>query len=255
MGALHAGHQSLVARAARPFAGAQPRVLVSVFVNPTQFGPSEDFEAYPRTLEEDRDLCAKAGADVIFHPSAEAMYPGDASISILESRLSRRLCGASRPGHFGGVCTVVAKLFLLVRPDIAVFGKKDFQQLAIIRRMVRDLNFGVKVHGVETVRELDGLAMSSRNVYLSGGERVQAAAIRRAMLGVDVGLGVEEMLAGMVERLREEAPLGVIDYLELVDAETLEGIDGVSDRPALLAAAVFFGKTRLIDNLEIAPTS
>ena len=200
MGALHDGHATLV-REARKLAGRGGTVVVSIFVNPTQFGPGEDFEDYPRDLEADRATCAQSGADVIFHPTPADMYAGDASIEVNESRLSKLLCGASRPGHFAGVCTVVAKLFNLVRPDIAVFGKKDYQQLAIIRRLVRDLNMGVEVHGVETVREDDGLAMSSRNLYLDEEQRAQAPAIRRA----------------------------------------------------LLAAAVFFGKTRLIDNLELNP--
>ena len=250
MGALHEGHATLV-REARVLAGKSGTVVVSVFVNPTQFGPGEDFEAYPSDLAADRETCAKAGADVIFHPSAAAMYAGDASITIVESRLSQLLCGTSRPTHFGGVCTVVTKLFNLVRPDIAVFGKKDFQQLAIIRRVVRDLNLGVKIHGVETVREEDGLAMSSRNVYLTEEERQQAPAIRRALLAADRGLAKTEMLAAIAEQLHREAPAGQIDYLELVDAETLERIDRVGDRPALLAVAVHFGQARLIDNLEL----
>ena len=252
MGALHEGHATLV-REARKLAGKRGAVVVSIFVNPTQFGAGEDFEDYPRDLVADRETCAKAGADVIFHPSAEQMYAADASISIGESRLSRRLCGASRPTHFAGVCTVVAKLFNLVRPDIAVFGKKDYQQLAIIRRLVRDLNMGVEIHGVETVREDDGLAMSSRNFYLSDEERAQAPAIRRALAAADVGQAPAEMIAAIAQRLHEEAPLAQIDYLELVDAESLERIDAVGERAALLAAAVFFGKTRLIDNRELTP--
>jgi pantoate--beta-alanine ligase len=250
MGALHDGHATLV-REARALAGKGGTVVVSIFVNPTQFGLGEDLDAYPRDLEADRETCSKAGADVIFHPSAADMYARDASISITENRLSQLLCGASRPGHFAGVCIVVAKLFNLVRPDIAVFGKKDYQQLAIIRRLGRDLNMGVDIHGVETVREPDGLAMSSRNLYLSEAERAQAPVIRRSLLAVDVSLSATEMLAGISEELQREAPGGKIDYLELVDAESLERIDVVGNRPSLLAAAVFFGNTRLIDNLEV----
>ena len=250
MGALHEGHATLV-REARQLAGKNGTVVVSIFVNPTQFGPGEDFESYPRDLDADQETCSEAGADVIFHPSASDMYAGDASIAITESSLSKLLCGASRPTHFAGVCTVVAKLFNLVRPDIAVFGKKDYQQLAIIRRLVRDLNMGVKLHGVETVREGDGLAMSSRNTYLSEEERAQAPAIRRALLGANLELGADEMVGEIASVLRRDAPLSEIDYLELVDAETLERIGQVGNRPALLAAAVYFGKTRLIDNLEI----
>lgn len=251
MGALHAGHAALV-REARRLAGKGGTVVVSIFVNPTQFAPGEDFDAYPRNLDADRETCSRAGADVIFHPAAGDMYAGDASVTIGESRLSRLLCGASRPTHFAGVCTVVAKLFNLVRPDIAVFGKKDFQQLAIIRRLVRDLNMGVQVHGVETTREDDGLAMSSRNTYLDREQRAQAPAIRRALLAADLRLPAEGMLAGIASQLHREAPLGQIDYLELVDADSLERIGQVGERPALLALAVFFGRTRLIDNLEIS---
>ena len=205
MGALHDGHATLV-REARSLAGKDGTVVVSIFVNPTQFAPGEDFESYPRNLAADRETCAKARADIIFHPSPDAMYAAGASIEIAETKLSQLLCGASRPTHFGGVCTVVAKLFNLVRPDIAVFGKKDYQQLAIIRR-----------------------------------------------LAADTRLPRDEMLAAIVAQLHQEAPLGQIDYLELVDAETLERIERVGGRPALLAIAVFFGKTRLIDNLEAGP--
>lgn len=252
MGALHDGHATLV-REARSLAGKDGTVVVSIFVNPTQFAPGEDFESYPRNLAADRETCAKARADIIFHPSPDAMYAAGASIEIAETKLSQLLCGASRPTHFGGVCTVVAKLFNLVRPDIAVFGKKDYQQLAIIRRLVRDLNMGVNIHGVETVREEDGLAMSSRNLYLDDEQRAQAPVIRRALLAADTRLPRDEMLAAIVAQLHQEAPLGQIDYLELVDAETLERIERVGGRPALLAIAVFFGKTRLIDNLEAGP--
>lgn len=250
MGALHDGHAALV-REARSLAGRSGTVVVSIFVNPTQFGPGEDFESYPRDLEADREVCAKAGADVIFHPSAEEMYVGGASVTVHEAELSQRLCGASRPGHFGGVCTVVTKLFNLVLPDMAVFGKKDYQQLAIIRRLVRDLNMGVEIHGLETMREADGLAMSSRNAYLNAEQRQQAPAIRRALLGADTSLDRDAMLGEISQRLSEEAPLGKIDYLDLVDGSSLERIDTVTSGPAVLAAAVYFGKTRLIDNLEV----
>ncbi len=252
MGALHAGHATLVSEA-RELAGRDGTVVVSIFVNPTQFGPGEDFEDYPRDFEADRETCSKAGADVIFAPPPGEMYSGDRSIEVHESRLSQVLCGTSRPTHFAGVCTVVAKLFNLVRPDIAVFGKKDYQQLAIIRRLVRDLNFAVEVHGVETVREADGLAMSSRNLYLDEAERAQAPVIRHALLAADFERRASFIVAEIKRRIRKDAPGGKIDYIELVDAETLERIKGVVDQPALLAAAVFFGKTRLIDNLEVCP--
>jgi len=251
MGGLHEGHAALV-REARRLGGKSGTVVVSIFVNPTQFGPGEDFDSYPRDLESDREICAGAGADVIFHPSADEMYLDDASVTIRELSLSRLLCGASRPGHFAGVCTVVVKLFNLVRPDMAVFGKKDYQQLAIIRRLVRDLNLGIDIRGLETVRESDGLAMSSRNSYLSDDQRQQAPALRRALLAANTELVRDEMVAGIAKQLQTEAPLGQIDYLELVDAESLEKIEAVTAQPALLAAAIFFGKTRLIDNLEIS---
>ena len=251
MGALHEGHAALV-REARRLAGQGGTVVVSIFVNPTQFGPGEDFEDYPRDLAKDCARCEQAGADVIFHPTVEEMYAGDASVVVSETRLSQLLCGASRPTHFGGVCTVVAKLFGLVRPEVAVFGKKDYQQLAIIRRLVRDLNMEVTIYGVGTVREADGLAMSSRNLYLDEEERRQAPVIRRSLLAADPNLPGPEMVARIAAQLHLGAPRGQIDYLELVDAESLERIDAVGDRPALLAAAVFFGRTRLIDNLELS---
>ena len=180
MGALHAGHAALI-RHARKLAGAKGSVVVSVFVNPIQFGPNEDFGKYPRSWKRDLDVCERSGADLVFRPSAEQMYRGDRSVFVEESSLSRFLCGASRPGHFRGVCTVVAKLFLIVRPDVAIFGEKDWQQLAIIRRMVRDLDFPIRIVGHPTVRERDGLAMSSRNKYLEGSLRAQATALSRAI--------------------------------------------------------------------------
>ncbi len=181
MGALHDGHAALI-RAAREIAGQNGNVAVSIFVNPLQFGPGEDFSKYPRTLIEDLGLCRDNGADMIFAPKAEELYPTDRSIALYETSLSQLLCGASRPGHFEGVCTIVAKLFNLVQCDDAVFGKKDYQQFAIIRRLVRDLDFNVVLHGIETVREADGLAMSSRNRYMSPEERAQAPALRTALL-------------------------------------------------------------------------
>ena len=234
MGALHAGHLVLVAEARR-LAGKHGTVVVSVFVNPTQFGEGEDFEAYPRDLEADVRGCEKHGADVVFAPAAAEMYAPDASVVVDEKTLSKGLCGASRPGHFAGVCTVVLKLFNIVKPDKAVFGKKDFQQLAVIQRLVRDLDLEVGVVGVETVREADGLAMSSRNRYLGREERAQAPAIRRALLACrDKGADFRETMA-------EEAPLGRVDY-----AETVE-LGGAR----VLAVAVFFGRARLIDNIEL----
>ena len=253
MGALHAGHGKLVEHG-RKLAGTEGSLVVSVFVNPTQFGPGEDFEAYPRAFADDCALCEAAGADVVFHPSAGAMYHGDSSVTVAEASLTGTLCGPSRPGHFDGVCTVVAKLFNIARPDIAVFGKKDYQQLAVLRRMGRDLNFPVEIAGAETVREDDGLAMSSRNRYLDEAQRQQAPAIREALLAIaDSDLeSASERIAAAREILAKKAPLGKVDYLEIVDRETMEKVEA-ADRPALAAAAVFFGKARLIDNIEVDP--
>ncbi len=254
MGALHEGHINLV-RAARELAGPEGFVGVSIFVNPLQFGPNEDFGRYPRELESDAAKCEAAGADLIFAPPVEEVYAPDRSVIILEKSLSTVLCGASRPGHFDGVCTVVAKLFNLFQPDDAIFGKKDYQQLAIIRRLVRDLNFPVTIHGMDTVREADGLAMSSRNRYLDADERRQAPALRAALLralkawqeGEHSATALREIAS---EILADEAPLGRLDYLEVVDADTLQKLDQVTDR-GLIALAVFFGKARLIDNIEL----
>lgn len=254
MGALHAGHAALV-REARRLAGGGGRVAVSIFVNPLQFGPNEDLDRYPRTLEADLAVCADAGADVVFAPAVDEVYFDDRSIQVTESSLSGVLCGASRPGHFNGVCTVVAKLFNLVQPDEAVFGKKDYQQLAIIRRLVRDLDFPVVIRGVETVREADGLAMSSRNRYLTPGERAQAPALRRSLAKAHEAwrTGTREsarLLDIVVAELAATAALGRVDYVSVVDSHTLRPLDVVPDR-GLIALAVFFGKTRLIDNVEL----
>ena len=254
MGALHEGHLQLM-RDARALAGAEGRVNVSIFVNPLQFGPKEDFSKYPRELEADAALCRSVGVDAIFAPSAEEMYPADRSVIVLETKLSKVLCGASRPGHFDGVCTVVLKLFHLVQPHTAVFGRKDYQQLAIIRRMVRDLDVPVEIVGSETVREPDGLAMSSRNRYLSELERSQAPVIRRALLLAGERHAQGEVHAAalceaFLTALRTQAPLSRVDYIECVDASSLEPLAEVK-AGALLACAVFFGKTRLIDNVAI----
>ena len=254
MGALHEGHAALI-REARSQAGNGERVAVSIFVNPLQFGPNEDFSRYPRTLEADLDTCRGAGADMIFAPTASEVYFEDRSIAVGETSLSRVLCGASRPGHFDGVCTVVAKLFNLVQPDVAIFGKKDYQQLAIIRRLVRDLNFPVEIRALETVREKDGLAMSSRNRYLAPEERAQAAGLRAALL-----LGRKAWAAGLCRsdelesKVRDEiaklCPMGRVDYVSVVDCHTLSSSEEITE-DGLIALAVFFGKTRLIDNIEL----
>lgn len=258
MGALHEGHLGL-AHHARRLVGERGLVVVSVFVNPTQFGPNEDFDAYPRDLARDVELCGTAGVDVVFAPSPDEIYCRDASIDVHERSLSQLLCGASRPGHFAGVCIVVLKLLNIVQPHQAVFGKKDYQQLAIVRRMVRDLNVNVEIVGIETVREPDGLAMSSRNAYLTAEERPQAAAIRRALLNAAASLAAGEHGADSLSEnaraiIEQDASLGRIDYLEVVDAETMQRVTTVM-RPAVMAAAVFFGQCRLIDNIELLPAA
>ena len=254
MGALHEGHAALV-RAAREIAGPNGNVAVSLFVNPLQFGPGEDFAKYPRTLVEDLALCRDNGADMIFAPKSEDLYPADRSIALHETCLSKALCGASRPGHFDGVCTVVAKLFNLVQCDDAVFGKKDYQQFAIIRRLVRDLDFNVVLHAIDTVREADGLALSSRNRYLSPEERAQAPALRAALVAArDAWKNGERDPAALqkliTNHIQQHAPLGRIDYVSAVDAVTLQPVAS-STELVVVAVAVFFGSARLIDNIEL----
>jgi len=248
MGALHHGHAGLVARA-RKLAGSDGIVTVSIFVNPTQFGPKEDFSKYPRTWENDVALCQANGADMIFAPPVNEMYPGTPTISVEESTLSHYLCGKSRPGHFRGVCTVVTKLFSILQPDTAIFGEKDWQQLAIIRRMVHELNLPVRIVGYPTVREPDGLAASSRNAYLTPEERTLAPRIFSALKEASL----QKTAPAIVKKGRslvKKIPGARLDYLELADAETLEPITNLH-RPARLAAAVFLGKARLIDNIAV----
>jgi len=260
MGALHEGHLQLI-REARALAGDHGQVVVSLFVNPLQFGPNEDFSRYPRTLETDIAGSRAAGADLLFAPPVEEVYHPDRSIQIIEQTLSQVLCGSSRPGHFDGVCTVVAKLFNLVQPHTAVFGKKDFQQLAIIRRLVRDLDIPVAIHAMETVREADGLAMSSRNRYLTEAERAQAPQLRAALLAAQAAwaagtTGTATLLRHLRTQLETHAPLGRIDYIDCVDATSLTPLTiARHDQPALIALAVFFGKARLIDNIELTRPS
>lgn len=253
MGALHRGHLELI-RVAREAAGVRGKVIVSIFVNPLQFGPGGDYEKYPRPQKHDEDLCRNSGVDVLFHPSPADMYATDFSMVVEETSLSTRLCGKSRPGHFRGVCTVVAKLFNLLAPDAAIFGEKDFQQLAIIRRMVRDLNFRVEIIGVPTVREVDGLACSSRNQYLSPREREQARSLYAALVEATKLVGSGELstptILDAARKVIESAPLAQIDYLELVNANNLQPIETVGSN-SLMALAVFFGQTRLIDNMRL----
>jgi pantoate--beta-alanine ligase len=254
MGALHEGHIALIRRA-RKIAGRKGTVAVSIFVNPLQFGPKEDFSRYPRPTAADRKICAANGVDLVFAPTVNQMYGSDFSTTINENTLSTVLCGRSRPGHFGGVCTVVAKLFHILAPNVAVFGLKDFQQFTIIKRMVRDLNMPIRLVGVETVRERDGLAVSSRNRYLNFVERRQAPLMREALLAARRARRAGESRAASLRRIIikgiSSAPLARIDYVAVVDAETLQPVDSVK-RNALAAVAVFFRRTRLIDNIRLA---
>ena len=254
MGALHQGHVELM-RAARQAAGTAGSVAVSIFVNPLQFEPGSDFERYPRSEADDAEICRAAGVDLLFRPDAGEMYLADRSVSVDETALSAALCGASRPGHFRGVCTVVAKLFHALMPHAAIFGEKDFQQLAIIRRMVRDLNFSTQIIAVPTVRESDGLAMSSRNRYLNAVERADATVLRQACLAAcDLVAAGETKAANVLATVRKIVSTALhskIDYVEVVDTHSLQPIEEI--RPeATLALAVFIGQTRLIDNIRLA---
>jgi pantoate--beta-alanine ligase len=248
MGALHHGHATLI-RVARKTAGPRGRVVVSIFVNPTQFGPKEDFSSYPRPLEADLAVCRESGADAVFLPEATEMYAEGSSILIDETSLSSRLCGRSRPGHFRGVCTVVAKFFLIVSPTHAIFGEKDWQQLAVIRRMVRDLNFDLEIVPCPTVREADGLAASSRNSYLSPEERQLAPGIHAALQAASSQRTPSKIVQSAVQRIKK-IPGARIDYIEAVEADTLAPLLN-RRREGRLAAAVFLGKTRLIDNIPL----
>jgi pantoate--beta-alanine ligase len=254
MGALHRGHGELI-RIARETAGESGEVAVSIFVNPMQFAPGGDYEKYPRPEDADDEFCREAGVDIVFRPSADEMYPADFSVSVEENSLANTLCGRSRPGHFRGVCTVVTKLFQLLSPDAAVFGEKDFQQLAIIRRMVRDLNFPIEIIGAPTVREADGLACSSRNKYLSAVEREQAPILQRALQEGRRMVGRGERSADAIvvaaRNVVATASPARIDYLEVVNAETLQPVTEI-DPNSLIAVAAFFGETRLIDNLRLS---
>jgi pantoate--beta-alanine ligase len=255
MGALHEGHASLI-RAARARAGGG-QVTVTVFVNPLQFGPHEDLARYPRTLAADVELAGAAGADVVFAPDADVVYPGgEPQVRISAGPMGERYEGASRPGHFDGMLTVVAKLLHLTRPEAAVFGQKDAQQLALIRRMATDLNFPVEIVAAPTVREDDGVAMSSRNRYLSGPERVSARALSRALFaGRDAAAGGPAAAAGAARAVLDAAvaaaPPVALDYLALIDpADFTEAGDGHTG-PAVLAVAAKVGTTRLIDNIPL----
>jgi pantoate--beta-alanine ligase len=250
MGALHKAHGELI-RMAREASGKHGEVAVSIFVNPLQFEPGSDYKRYPRPEKADEEFCRNAGVDLLFRPSADEVYRTDRSTFVEETSLSSTLEGKSRPGHFRGVCTVVAKLFNILEPDAAGFGEKDFQQLAVIRRMVRDLNFNVDIIAVPTVRDEDGLACSSRNQYLNSDERKQAPVLYKALEAAakSDNKSASEIVA-VAREVINEAPLARIDYLELVDAATLQPVQSAGPNTVLLVA-VFFGKTRLIDNIRL----
>ena len=252
MGALHDGHASLV----RASKGQCEATAVSIFVNPLQFGPDEDLAKYPRTLERDGEMLEALGADLLFVPTMEEMYPAGATTHVEVGGLSERLDGLSRPGHFRGVATVVAKLFEIVRPDRAFFGQKDAAQVAVLRRMVRDLDMDVELVVCPIVREADGLAMSSRNAYLNENERKQALVLQRALLRVlhDTDQGERDIgkLMATGEGVIAEEPAARLDYFAIVDPDSLEPVSDLS-RGALVAVAVFIGTTRLIDNLLLGP--
>ncbi|MGV8980934.1 pantoate--beta-alanine ligase [Clostridium sp.] len=247
MGYLHEGHESLIKRAA----SENQKVVVSIFVNPIQFGPNEDLASYPRDLDKDKILCKGAGANLIFAPEASEMYCADAQTNVHVAGLTNGLCGAKRPVHFDGVCTVVSKLFNIVCADKAYFGEKDAQQLAVIKRMVRDLNFPIEIIGCPIVREKDGLAKSSRNNYLSTDERSAALILSKSLNSAKELLSTHEKSAELLKetikkQIQSEA-LAKIDYIEVVDALSLTTIELI-DKPVLVAIAVYIGKTRLIDN-------
>ncbi|HAK42486.1 MAG TPA: pantoate--beta-alanine ligase [Clostridium sp.] len=247
MGYLHEGHESLIKRAV----SENDRVVVSVFVNPTQFGPNEDLDKYPRDLERDSKLCENAGASLIFHPEIEDMYYKDASTFIEVEGPTTGLCGSSRPTHFRGVCTVVSKLFNIVPANRAYFGEKDAQQLAVIKRMVRHLNFDIEIVGCPIVREEDGLAKSSRNTYLSVEERKAALVLNKSLSMakniMDAGERNADNIKKLIKENIENEELSKIDYIEVVSSNTLESVHEIEE-DVLVALAVYFGKTRLIDN-------
>jgi len=252
MGGLHAGHLSLIRRCRQECDFA----VVTLFVNPTQFAPGEDLDNYPRSFEADAKMCREIGVDLIFAPDNRQMYPGENLTWVNVEKISSGLCGASRPHHFRGVCTVVAKLFHIVTPDIAYFGQKDAQQLSLIRRMVADLNFSVEIRSCPTVRDKDGLALSSRNQYLTAQERQQAVCLYRALNHAReiIASGAQNaaaVIAAMTE-IVEQSSHARIDYISIVDNELLQPVELIN-RPVLVALAIHFGSTRLIDNIVVEP--
>ncbi|MGO5081370.1 pantoate--beta-alanine ligase [Oscillospiraceae bacterium LCP25S3_E4] len=250
MGYLHEGHASLIARASKE----NDRVVVSDFVNPIQFAPNEDLASYPRDIDRDAKVCEENGADIIFHPTPEEMYHKNFSTFVDITGPSEELCGKSRPIHFRGVCTVVSKLFLIVSPDRAYFGQKDAQQLAVIKRMVRDLNFDIEIVGCPIIREADGLAKSSRNTYLSPEERKAAVILHKALeKGKELVLNGEKsskVIIDTVTQVINSEPLAKIDYVQVVDFPNIKVVEDING-DILTAVAVYIGKTRLIDNFII----
>ena len=247
MGALHEGHESLIKKAVLE----NDKVIVSVFVNPTQFGPNEDFDSYPRDINKDLNLCTNAGAALVFNPEPSEMYFENKSTSVSVSNLTNVLCGAKRPGHFDGVCLVVSKLFNIVTPDKAYFGQKDAQQVAVLKRMVRDLNIDVEIVPCPIIREEDGLAKSSRNTYLSEAERTAALVLSKSLNIAKELLENGERNADKIKEIMKEEiikePLAKIDYVEIVDSDSLENVENI-EKSILVPIAVYIGKTRLIDN-------
>jgi pantoate--beta-alanine ligase len=252
MGFLHEGHGALI----RQSAARCDATVVSIFVNPTQFGPSEDLANYPRDLERDQNLCLEAGATVLFLPEAAEIYPTGFQTHVEPGHLAEPLCGRFRPGHFRGVATVVAKLFNIVQPDLAFFGQKDFQQTVVIRRMARDLNLTVDVVVVPTIREADGLALSSRNAYLDEVARRRALCISEGLLAAKAAFDQGELGTAKLLKIARGHLAGVdsLQYLKLVDVQNLEPIQGQVDRTAALCVAAYVGTTRLIDNVILAPS-
>lgn len=251
MGFLHEGHEALI----RQSAARCDATVVSIFVNPTQFGPSEDLASYPKDLERDQNLCLEAGTTVLFLPEAGEIFPTGFQTHVEPGRLAEPLCGRFRPGHFRGVATVVAKLFNMVEPDLAFFGQKDFQQTVVIRRMARDLNLPVDVVVVPTIREADGLALSSRNTYLDEDARRRALRLSEGLLAAKAAFEAGERNGAKLLEIARKSLAGVdsVQYLELVDTQNLEPIQGSIDRSAVLCVAAYVGSTRLIDNVLLTP--
>jgi pantoate--beta-alanine ligase len=250
MGFLHEGHESLIKKAV----SGNDKVVVSIFVNPLQFGPNEDLATYPKNIERDSFLCDKNSVDLIFAPEASEMYYEDASTYVNVTKITEGLCGRKRPGHFQGVCTVVTKLFNIVKPDRAYFGEKDAQQLAVVKRIVRDLSFDIEVVGCPIIREAYGLAKSSRNSYLSKEERESALVLSRSLSNAEgqikKGLKDVDKIRDIIVTEIGNEPLASLDYVEIVDAENLEAAENLN-RKILIAIAVYIGKTRLIDNITV----